>query len=324
MHEAVAKAASRTSKAVRTAPSVPAGRASSGAYTRAVPVQSGGWRAAALDAAVAVAIAAVGFWALGFLLGDDLFIFADNPGTFFRVWWLLEDAPRNGQGLFGWSPWWWAGWPEWLFYPPGYGLAAWALKSVSFGSLSTVGIYQLLLVLSYSLPASCAFVGLRLVGAGRLPGVAAAVALLTFTDLYGGVGGVLIGMLGDRPALGLAPVAWGMLARAMRSERPAGWMVGAAAVLGAAILLHPFRFPFPVILAGILALIDRDLRARLPRNLGLIAAAAAGGVGIAAFWLVPYAAVSEAQVPVLRAQLDTLGFWLFGGRLPAYAAVAAA
>lgn len=271
------------------------------------------------DLAAVAALTAFALWALGFLLVDDLYIFADNPGTYMRLWWLLEVAGLGG--LLGWNPSWYAGWPEWQFYPPGYGLAGLALQAFTLGRLSSVQIYQALLFLAYLLPALIAALALSRLGLGRWVGLAAGFFLLVFTDLYGGVGGVMIGMLGDRPALGLAPLAWLLGVRLAESRRPALPLAALALTVAAIVLLHPFRLLLPVLLVA-LSILFVPLWPRW-RALLRLGAALALGLALTGFWLIPYFAHSWLATPVLRAPLETLPFWLLGGRLPFFLIFAA-
>lgn len=275
-----------------------------------------GWVA---DLAAIATLTAFALWALGFLLVDDLYIFADNPGTYVRLWWLLDVAGL--AGLLGWNPWWYAGWPEWQFYPPGYGLVGLVLQALTFGRLSSVQIYQALLFLSYLAPALVAYLALARIGLGRAVGFAAGTFLLVFPDLYGGVGGVLIGMLGDRPALGLAPLAWLFGVRLAESRRPALPLAALALTVAAIVLLHPFRLALPVlliVLSILLAPLLPRLRALLRLGLALLL-----GLALTGFWLIPYVAQSGLATPVLRAPLETLPFWLLGGRVPFFLIFAA-
>ncbi|GIW08668.1 MAG: hypothetical protein KatS3mg060_3473 [Dehalococcoidia bacterium] len=275
-----------------------------------------GWTA---DLAAGAALSAFALWALGFLLVDDLYIFADNPGTYTRLWWLLDVAGPGG--LLGWNPSWYAGWPEWQFYPPGYGLAGLAIQALSAGRLSSVQIYQLLLFLSYLVPPLVAYFALSRIGLGRAVGLTAGFFLLVFTDLYGGVGGVMIGMLGDRPALGLAPLAWLLGIRLAESRRPALPLGALALTVAAIVLLHPFRLLLPALLIA-LSVLTVPLRRRA-RSFVRLAAAVALGLALTGFWLIPYFAHSALATPVLRAPLETLPFWLLGGRLPFFLIFAA-
>lgn len=276
----------------------------------------------ALDLAALAALCAFAWWALGFLIRDDLFIFADNPGTYFRLWSFLDYALPAGKSLLSWIPFWWAGWPEWQFYPPSYALTGLLLKIVSFGTLNSVQIYEWLVFLCYLVPALVAYAVCVRFGFGRLTGFAAGFFLLVFTDIYGGTGGVMIGMLGDRPALGLAPLAW-LLGVAMAETRRRWLIVPLLGVtLSAIFLLHPFRLLLPSLLIvltyafwlGPVKAIRPAIWFALSLGLAFL---------LSAFWLLPYVAVSSLATPVLRAGLDTLPFWLMGGRLPFFLLFAA-
>lgn len=61
-------------------------------------------RAVAVHSAFLAALGAFAYWSLGFLLRDDLYIFGDNPGQFFRLWYPLKDGLAGLMRATGWNP----------------------------------------------------------------------------------------------------------------------------------------------------------------------------------------------------------------------------
>ncbi|MBN1659297.1 MAG: hypothetical protein JXA93_12910 [Anaerolineae bacterium] len=261
--------------------------------------------------ALFVALAAV---ACGFLLRDDLLIYGDHPGQFMRLWYPV----RGGGHLLGWNPLWYAGYPELQFYPPGFVMLGWLLDRLTLGQLSDFFLYQALLFFAYLLPAPAVYLLVTRVTGRWLPGLAAGVLGLALDWLWGGTAAIFVGLVAERLAFGLVPLA--MLAgwRALHATRAGGWWLLVALLLAAIALMHPFHGVAPVVFLSIVALFS-------PRRLQLLAAVVgAGGLALAltAFWLVPLAAHGEYAAPMLRADLNQTLAWLFGR--PAWPELAAA
>src|SRR5512136_154291 len=119
------------------------------------------------DVLLLAVLLAGGLAVAGFLLRNDLYLYADNPGQFARLWFAADyTLPTQGR-LIGWVPFWYAGSPELQFYPPGAVLLGLLIKALSLGLLPTVAAYQLTMVVAYLLPAVTAYAFVRWAGFGR-------------------------------------------------------------------------------------------------------------------------------------------------------------
>ena len=256
------------------------------------------------DAAAMALLVALAAAACGFLLRDDLFIYGDHPGQFMRLWYPL----RGGGRLLGWNPLWYAGYPELQFYPPGFVMLGWLLDRLTLGLLSDFLLYQALLFLAYLLPAPALYLLVTRVTARWLPGLVAGVLGLVLSWLWGGTAAIFVGLVAERLAFGLVPLA--MLAgwRALHAARAGAWWLLTTLLLAATALMHPFHAVAPVLFLSIVAFLS-------PRRVRLLASVVGvGGLALAlvAFWLLPLAARGVYTAPMLRADLDQTLAWLLG------------
>jgi hypothetical protein len=238
----------------------------------------------------------------GFLLRDDLYLYGDHPGQFYRLWQLLSVTwPEEGQ-LIGWSPYWYAGRPELQFYPPGFFLAGWLVWMVSFQQLSPVFIYQALVFASYLLPGVGFYLLLARGLNNRLAGLVAAWLAMTTPFPLGGVEGVIIGMTGYQLAFGLNPLlilagVWGM--RAERKEFP--WLV-TGLILAGIMLLHPFAAVFPTGVLALYALFGDKRAAQLRWLIWVVLLS----FGLTAFWWLPLSTQRQFYTPLVEATLPEI------------------
>ncbi len=308
------------------------------------------------DALLLAVLLAGGLAAVGFLLRNDLYLYADNPGQFARLWFAADyTLPTQGR-LIGWVPFWYAGSPELQFYPPGAVLLGLLIKALSLGLLPTVAAYQLTMVAAYLLPAITAYAFVRWAGFGRAGATLAGAIALTFPELWGGVEGVLVGMLGDRLAFALFPVAvlCGVAALDAGAERRRLALgLACGVVLSAIFLLHPFHVVAPWLAVAFYWLAEGITR--LPGGLRPPFTRWASGspnqarvwqtpteqkeawlrrafvglglpvlvtLGLTAWWFAPLAAHGSFAAPALRANLDGFLYWLQAGQFPLYAVLA--
>lgn len=249
----------------------------------------------------ALAVLIVGAWlAGGFLLRDDLFIYGDHPGHYWLTWFTLEKAIPH-LNLAAWMPYWYAGYPELQFYPPGFALVAWLVRTLSFNQLSIVFAYETTVFIAYAFPAFTLYYALRHLRFGIPTALAGGVFGLIFPAIFGGTGAPFIGMIGSRLAFALNPLVlvWLMDVADGRGKRY--WFLSVAA-LASAILLHPYHEIGILLAVALYVLIAR---------LNLIRAALAVGsvvlvsVLVDAFWVVPlFAHASSEMIPILRTTFD--------------------
>jgi hypothetical protein len=267
------------------------------------------WSLAALAALVGLALAACGF-----LLGDDLFIYGDNPGQFMRLWYPV----RVSGSLLGWNPLWYAGYPELQFYPPGFVMLGWALDALTLGQLSPFALYELLLFVAYVLPGLSLYALVSGVTRRRWAGLVSGGLGLLFPELWGGAGAVFVGLVAERLAFGLVPLV--MLAgwRALHARRRARWWLLACLALAATVLMHPFHAVGPILFLGWAALSAR----RRWRLVGELALTTALSVALVSFWLIPLGIHGAYASPLLRADLAQTLAWFSGSIVGVYLAAA--
>lgn len=256
-------------------------------------------RSAVLPAAILLAYA-IAFASAA--LGGGLLVFDDHPGQLYR----LAHALRIGLMPWRWNPGWWAGYPELQFYPPGFSYLGALLHHASLGALSLSATYQLLLWVTYLLPAITTFALLARVLPN--PWLALPGAFLALTLSAGSRSGVEEGL---RWGLVAARLGWGLLPLLALSL--VRWVEGTAGVpavratllLAAVILTHPAHAPAAaciVLLAGWLGRGAPGRRLLQATSLLLL------GCGLAGFWLLPLLAHLDLALPLAwgDASLGTL------------------
>ncbi len=275
------------------------------------------------DAAIVLGLAAIAWLMARDYLLHDLLVWGDHPGQFMRFWYpAAVSLPQFGR-VVDWNPLWYGGYPELQFYPPGHALLGLAFSILSLGRLAPERIYNLIPALALVLPifSVYGFVRIALAPLGRLAcrcaGVLAALVGLTFMPMWGGAMAVRIGLMGERLAFGVAPLA--LLAGWKLVERPTGMrLVVAAALLAALTLLHPFHTPAVVLAVGGYAVartvaLHGGAGAWPPVAAWLLLAA-----GLVAWWVAPLLAHQTPYAAgLLRTNLSqTLDWFSFGAVFP--------
>lgn len=248
--------------------------------------------------------------ACGFLLRNDLFLYGDHPGQFLRLW-----APTHlTHSLLGWNPLWYAGYPELQFYPPGFVLLGWLLHGLTLGQLPVFAHYQLLLFCAYLLPGATVYALLSRVTGLRWIGLLGGALALIFPELWGGATALFVGLVAERLAFGLVPLALLTGWQALHAARPRRWWLLTALALAAIVLMHPFHAIAPILFLATTAVCARRRWSRL-RDLALTGLLA---LALVAFWLLPLIVRSGYAAPMLRADLAQTVEWLFGPNVRPY------
>ncbi len=258
-----------------------------------------------LDLLAVVVLFAVALVFMGFLLRDDLFIYGDNPAQFLRLWQGMDYSWHLRGRIVDWAPFWYAGYPELQFYPPGFAILGWALKGISFGVLSDFLIYQILVFSAFAWPGFAIYYALARLGFGRIAAVSGGLFGMIFPGVFDGSLAPLIGLVGSRLAFGFSALVftWGVL-----FIEHGGWLRGlrAALVLALTILMHPFHSVGALLGVGIFWLIAlrtaRDARKAFLRLIALPFSALA----LTAFWVMPLLAHSSEAIPIVRATFDAI------------------
>lgn len=214
----------------------------------------------------------------GAALGGQLPGFDDHPGQLFRFHHLLQRGPAP----WAWNPDWWAGVPEFQFYPPGYFYLAAIPVWLSGGHLSPLLAWQALMWIAWLAPGLASFALLtRLMGSSWLALPGALVVLTLSADLTSGVeGGLRTGMLPARLGWAGLPVL-GLVLQGRSTVRALGL---AAGVLAVTVLVHPAHAPAAVALGVASAAVDEG---PCPRRVGRLLLLLGLAALLTAFWTVP-------------------------------------
>lgn len=258
-------------------------------------------------AAAVLFFVALALWLSNPWLRNDLFIYGDYPGQFFRAWSLVDLQWPDQHRLFGWNPYWYAGYPELQFYPPGASLFVLALKGLGLGMLPTVSAFELSIVASYVFPALTFYYALVRLGFNQRAAFLAGLFGLTFPGVVGGYTSVMVGMLGTRLSFGLDALvfAWGICALRGRENR---WTLLAMGALALEIYTHPYHAINIAAGLGIYALVFSSPRLRSLLQVILIGAGAAALDGM---WLLPLLGHSDSAIATIQATFDQAWRQLF-------------
>ena len=279
-----------------------------------------------VDCLVLIGIGWFAWQHAGFLLRNDLYLYGDHPGQFYRLWQLATVIWPEDGALIGWSPYWHAGWPELQFYPPGFFFLGWLVWMGSFQQLSLFAVYQTLVFATFVIPAISFYLLLAWGMGDRLAGLVTAWLAMIFPFPLGGVQAVFIGMVGYQLAFGLAPllILAGMWLFQTRRKAFA-WLV-AGLILGGIILLHPYQAIFPLGVLGLYAIFCG--KGWQTRGFWLVLVVLLG-LGLTAFWWLPlglrhqlYVSITEGGWLDIRTHLENEFTWFNGTALLLCAALA--
>jgi hypothetical protein len=277
------------------------------------------WRFSIADALALAVLLALALSVAGFLLRDDVFLYGDHPGHYWIMWYTLNVAVPLHHRLVDWIPYWYAGYPELQFTPPGFVLLGWLLNLITLGKLSTALIYEIVTFTAYALPAFTFYYAIRHLGFDRVAAFTAGLFGLVFPAFIDGATALFIGMIGSRMAwaLNALVLVWTIDFFEGRGARYAAF---AALMLAVGILAHPYHAIGILLALGLYVLLRRLPLLRAGARLFAIVGFAAA---LDAFWLAPlFAHSSSAMIPLLRATLDQTWRILTDASLLPYAVLA--
>jgi hypothetical protein len=253
------------------------------------------------NALALLALSGISWVNAGFLLRDDVFLFGDHPGHYWITWYTLSVAAPLHHRLIDWIPYWYAGYPELQFTPPGYVLLAWLLNAVTFAKLSTPLVYEIVVFIGYALPGFTFYYAISHMGFERRAALLGGVFALIFLMFFDGATSLFVGMIGSRLAFALIALVF-VWTIDWFENRGARYGAYAALTLAAAILAHPYH-AIGIVLALGLYILARRLPVILFGSRLLIVIVAA--LALDAFWVAPlFARSSTAMIPVIRGTLD--------------------
>ena len=231
------------------------------------------------------------------------------------------DITTSGH-LDGWSPDFMLGYPQYLYYGPGFAWLIGIVRLLTFGLLSTEGALKVVDVISFVAVAPAAAFLARGAGLSRRGAGIAAVLALAVDNVFGvGLAAIFtIALVPHQIAASLFCIALGASLRTLVDPRRR-WPVLVATSIGLTIITHPIT---TVVLAMFLAvglpflLLTDKLRTRA---VGRLAAGGVGGLALSAFWVLPYVTHLDGRgeitawgIPPIGDRLQSVldGTFLFG------------
>ena len=195
----------------------------------------------------------------------------------------------SGGHLDGWSPDFMLGYPQYLYYGPGFAWLIGIVRLLTFGLLSTEGALKVVDIVSFVAVGPAAAFLARAAGLSRRGAGVAAVLALAVDNVYGvGLAAIFtIALTPHQIAASLFCVALGASLRTLVDPRRR-WPVLVALSIGLTIVTHPIT---TLVLGMFLAvglpclLLTDKLSARA---VGRLAAGGLTGLALAAFWVLPY------------------------------------
>jgi hypothetical protein len=167
-----------------------------------------------IDFLLLILALSIGFYYLGLTDWRYPIIHDDNPCVFFELWYSLKVAIPQIGDMFTWNPYWSAGIPFMQFYPPGFLFIGIFLNIITLHLLSVENIYFLLILFTYFLPGVSTFLLYKKLSLSRTSTFFAVLVMLLYhvvildsMFLGADIGGMAIGMLSNRIAIGLFPLA---------------------------------------------------------------------------------------------------------------------
>ena len=224
--------------------------------------------------------------------GGQMPLSADHTVHLTRIWMLGQELAQGH--VRGWSSIWFFGTPVGELYPILGDLLIVAIRALSLGLLSWPSAYAIGFTVVFLAQGWVLLRAGKVMGWGVVPGLVAALLALADVGSYregGWIYTVFYGVWPQALATSLTWLGFAELAAACRSKDDGAWrrhLVGAGLALGASLLAHPVSMLTVAVggPVGVLALGVGD-RARLRRCAATSVMAAALGILVAAWWLVP-------------------------------------
>jgi hypothetical protein len=266
-----------------------------------------------LTALVILGITVFVVWQLrpDLLFGPNMDVGGDNGGHVAAPYFLIHNLLNHGR-LTGWDPWWFDGFPLYVFYFPLPGLMVAVLNlvfpyAVAFKLVTVAG--------TVTLPV-CVWAFGCLAGFRRPVPVLMAAAMLpylfntSYTIDGGNITSTMAGEFSFSLAMSFGVLFLGVLMYALRTGR-LRWL--AAVLFAATVLCHIV----PAMAFAAVAIVLALSMARLSALKVLIPVGIAGAF-LAAFWLLPFASyisfsssMGYNRIPGLRSNLAPAGSWWF-------------
>ncbi|MEW6096581.1 MAG: hypothetical protein AB1567_08655 [bacterium] len=231
----------------------------------------------------------IGSFCMGFWGEWDFYIVNDHPLRIQYIWDTLTINLPIFHKLIYWNPFINCGEPSLSLYPPGFVIFGAGINFITFHKLPLEIIYKFLLIFAYFLPGFSSLLLYKKIGVSRISALFGALIMMLYSNItIGGdvEGGMVIGLLGMRLAIGLAPLIlyFGICCLEDRHKLKNAILTGL--MLGLSILTHTWDSLFP--LCGIIFLFIFNIRLlSLKKVIWLLLFILIFAMCICAFWVLP-------------------------------------
>ncbi|MFH1564209.1 MAG: hypothetical protein ABIF11_12470 [Nitrospirota bacterium] len=186
----------------------------------------------------------MGFW------GDwDFYIVNDHPMRIQYLWDTLKINLPIFHKLIYWNPFINCGEPSLSLYPPGFVIFGAMIDFITFHILPVEIIYKFLLIFAYYLPGFTSLLLYKKLGISRISAALGALIMMLYSDVtIGGdvEGGMVIGLLNMRLAVGLAPLVLYFAISCLEAQHKLKNALFTGLTLGLCLLTHPWDSFLPL------------------------------------------------------------------------------
>lgn len=186
----------------------------------------------------------MGFW------GDwDFYIVNDHPIRIQYLWETLRINLPIFHKLIYWNPFINCGEPSLSLYPPGFVIFGTAIDLITFHILPVEIIYKFLLIFAYYLPGFTSLLLYKKLGINRISATLGALIMMLYSGItIGGdvEGGMVIGLLNMRLAVGLTPLVLYFAISCLEAQHKLKYALWTGLMLGLCLLTHPWDSLLPL------------------------------------------------------------------------------
>jgi len=236
-----------------------------------------------------------GYAAFSFLFTSEPFVYDDHGFHYASLSRVLTDTQPVLKSIFGWNPSWFAGIPEFQFYPPGFVILGVLLNAITLGLLSTGTIYQSIIIFSLLLPGIAGYYLLENAGYSKWAALISGLILLLYpAGASGTLFGVIFGLLNSRIALGLVLLIIICYVNLLSHPGKIHYRVLLCLLISSLVLMHPYHI-FLAVIAIFSQLFTWSKTGLIEAKTGVrkTVIIVSIGIGITAFWWMPLIIYSD-------------------------------
>jgi len=230
-----------------------------------------------------------GCFCMGFWGEWDFYIVNDHPIRIQYLWDTLKINLPIFHKLIYWNPFINCGEPSLYFYPPGFVIIGVAIDFLTLKQLPVEIIYYFLLILAYYLPGLTSLLFYKKIGLSRTNALLGSLIMMLYSNItIGGdvEGGMIIGLLSMRLAVGLSPLILYFAICCLEERDKFKNAVFTGLLLGLSLLTHPWDNLLPLLGIILLFIFNIPLLS-FKKTLWLLGVISIFALGICAFWILP-------------------------------------